>query len=94
MKHGGEFGVKSPEAYLAYARQVMKEGIKVNYLYKGEVRAGFVQLIGQTRKGMAKFAFVGTNSGGHITTMHVETSKQLWQTLNRNKHHNVVYPAQ
>lgn len=33
-------------------------------------------------KGKAKFAFVGTNNEGYITTFHTESGKTFWKLLN------------
>ena len=92
-KHGAEFGAKSADDYLDLARQVMSEGDKVKYLYKGETRTGFVQFMGNTRKGKAKFAFVGTNSAGEITTLHTKRGKDLWKTLNQDAADKTIRPV-
>ena len=70
-KHGAEFGAKNADEYLSIAQNVMNSGTKVsyNYNYKGEVRTGFVQLMGTNRRGQSKFAFVGTNNQGSITNI-------------------------
>ncbi len=83
-KHGHEFNglYQSADDYLAGANNVIKHGTKVNYLYKGEIRTGYAQFFGNSAKnGMAKFAFVGTNNSGFITTFHVERSKELFRLL-------------
>ena len=82
--HGAEFGVKTADDYLNVGHDIMEQGIKVNYLYKGETRTGFVKFMGNTRKGNAKFGFVGTNTEGHITTIHIESGKSFWKMLNGN----------
>ena len=83
-KHGAEFkGVyNSADEYLQGARSVMNNGYKVEYSYKGETRVGYVQFMGNSSKGKAKFAFVGTNNEGYITTFHTESGKTFWKLLN------------
>ncbi|WP_115718158.1 hypothetical protein [Gallaecimonas mangrovi] len=83
-KHGREFGAKNADEYLQMARTVMVEGSKFEYSYKGEIRTGFAQFMGNNKKGIAKFAFVGTNNKGFITTLHMKTGKDFWKTLNGN----------
>ncbi|CAM3908455.1 Putative deoxyribonuclease RhsC [Vibrio aerogenes CECT 7868] len=92
-KHGAEFGAESEDEYLSMARQVMNEGTPVQYEYKGELRTGFVQLMGNNRKGQAKFAFVGTNSQGQITTLHTKSGKDFWKTLNGSASDKPIRPA-
>lgn len=60
----------------------MRNGIKVQYAYKGENRIGYVRFFGNKSNGTAKFDFVGTNSNGMITTYHVESGKTFWKMLN------------
>ena len=83
-KHGGEFKkiYKSADEYLQGARDVINYGYKVEYEYKGEMRVGYVQFMGNASKGKAKFAFVGTNNAGYITTFHTESGKTFWKLLN------------
>ena len=83
-KHGGEFKgmFNTAEEYLQGAQDVMKNGYKVEYIYKGETRIGYVQFMGNNSKGNAKFAFVGTNNDGCITTFHTESGKTFWKMLN------------
>ncbi|MDR5773605.1 MULTISPECIES: RHS repeat-associated core domain-containing protein, partial [unclassified Caballeronia] len=81
-KHGAEFGVKSPEEYLSIGHDAIMSGDKVEYSYKGETRTGYVQYMGNSSRGDAKFVFVGTNSDGQITTIHTKSGKDLWKTLN------------
>ena len=83
-KHGNEFkGIyNSADEYLQGARDVMNNGYKVEYAYKGETRTGYVQFMGNNSKGKAKFAFVGTNNDGFITTFHTESGKTFWKLLN------------
>ena len=83
-KHGGEFKgmFNTADEYLQGAQDVMKNGYKVEYIYKGETRIGYVQFMGNNSKGNAKFAFVGTNNDGYITTFHTESGKTFWKMLN------------
>ena len=83
-KHGSEFkgAYNSPEEYLQGAQDVMKNGYRVKYTYKGEQRCGYVEFFGNNSKGQAKFAFVGTNNDGFITTFHTESGKSFWKMLN------------
>lgn len=41
-KHGAEFGAKSSAEYLQVGKDIMQGGDKVQYLYKGEMRTGYV----------------------------------------------------
>ena len=84
VKHGGEFkgAYSTAEEYLQGARDVMRNGAKVTYEYKGEVRTGYVRFMGNDSRGMAKFEFVGTNKAGAITTYHVESGNSFWRMLN------------
>nr|WP_150526565.1 filamentous hemagglutinin N-terminal domain-containing protein [Roseibium sediminis] len=91
-KHGGEFDANSSEEYLEIAQYVQKNGTPVQYQYKGETRVGYAQYMGNNRKGQAKFAFVGTNSDGHITTLHVKSGKDFWKTINGDKDDKVIRP--
>ena len=83
-KHGAEFGgiYKNADEYLQGARDVIKNGDKVQYMYKGELRTGYVRFMGTNRKGKAKFEFVGTNSKSEITTYHTQSGKKFWKTIN------------
>ncbi|WP_269808136.1 RHS repeat-associated core domain-containing protein, partial [Citrobacter europaeus] len=81
-KHGGEFRAKSEAEYLAIGDDIIKNGHKVQYLYKGEIRTGYVMYMGNTSKGATKVGFVGTNSSGNITTIHTKSGKDIWKTLN------------
>jgi RHS repeat-associated protein len=92
-KHGPEFAAKSPEEYLGMARDVMQKGVKVKYTYKGESRTGYVQFMGNARRGTSKFAFVGTNAEGNITTFHVESGKSFWKMLNGDPRDTALNPA-
>ena len=90
IKHGREFGANSAKEYLNIARGVMKDEIKVTYKYKGNNRTGYVQFMGNNKKGQAKFAFVGTNSKGQITTLHTKSGKDVWKTLNGNAKDKII----
>ncbi|WP_232727259.1 VENN motif pre-toxin domain-containing protein, partial [Neisseria sp. N95_16] len=90
-KHGSEFGVKTANDYLKIGRDVMQKGSRVKYEYRGEIRTGYVQFLGNSKSGEAKFAFVGTNNQGAITTIHVEKGKNLWKTLNGNSTDKIIY---
>ena len=81
-KHRKEFGAYSLDDYLNQAREVMNNGYEVNYPYKGEIRTGFLEYYGTSQKKGAKFAFVGTNNDGFITTFHTESGKTFWKMLN------------
>ncbi|OOF37662.1 hemagglutinin repeat-containing protein [Rodentibacter heidelbergensis] len=96
-KHSNEFGnlYSTPKDYLTGARYVMNTGIPVEYMYKGELRNGFVKYLGNTtRKGEAKFAFVGTNLNKDITTYHTKSGKEFWRLLNNDNSHKVIYPKE
>jgi hypothetical protein len=82
----------SKEEYLLIARDVVNRGTRVEYEYKGETRFGYLQLIGNNRRGESKFAFVGTNSNQEITTLHTKSGKDFWRTLNGNPQDKVVRP--
>ena len=53
-----------------------------------------MKLMGNTGKGPSKFAFVGTNSQGQITTLHIKSWKDFWKTLNGNSQDKTIYPVQ
>jgi hypothetical protein len=91
-KHGAEFNSMTKEEYLLIARHVVNQGSRVEYLYKGAIRTGYLQLMGNNRKGEAKFAFVGTNSDNQITTLHTKSGKDLWRTINGNVRDKAVRP--
>ncbi|UWF51035.1 RHS repeat protein [Pseudomonas sp. N3-W] len=91
-KHGAEFKVMSKEEYLLVARDVVNQGTHVEYKYEHEIRYGYLQLIGNTRKGEAKFAFVGTNNKNEITTLHTKSGKEFWKTINGDARDKVVRP--
>ncbi|AQX56029.1 hypothetical protein [Priestia flexa] len=75
------------------ARFVIENGIKVKYNYRGEIRTGYIQNIGSSRKGFAKFEFVGTNNNGQITTYHTQSGKKFWKNIN-GKNVPVINPAE
>ncbi|PHU33821.1 hypothetical protein [Pseudobutyrivibrio ruminis] len=83
-KHASEFKglYNTLDEYLIGARDVIESGYKVRYIYKGEERFGYVKFLGSNSKGQAKFAFVGTNNNGFITTFHTESGKTFWKMLN------------
>lgn len=86
-KHGGEFkklGVTNEQEYLNLSREIIKNGEKVEYNYNGQIRTGYVAYIGNDSKGKAKFALVGTNAQGQITTLHTQSGKDFWKTINGN----------
>lgn len=104
-KHGGEFGgvYSNANEYLAGANNVIENGIKVQYEYKGELRRGYVKFMknsgltnaaGVPRKSYAKFEFVGTNNLGEITTYHVESGKTFWKMMNNGENIPVINPVE
>ena len=103
-KHGGEFGVYSnSNDYLSGANDLIQNGIKVQYNYKGELRIGYVKFMknsslinpeGVPIKSFAKFEFVGTNSFGEITTYHVESKKTFWKMLNNGENIKIINPLE
>jgi RHS repeat-associated protein len=92
-KHGVEFGAMSKEEYLQVAQDVVNQGARVEYEYKGEVRAGYLQLMGNNRRGDAKFAFVGTNNSQEITTLHTKSGKDFWRAINGDARDKTVRPV-
>ncbi|WP_430482694.1 pre-toxin TG domain-containing protein [Rossellomorea marisflavi] len=94
-KHGKEFNglYKNADEYLKGAKEVINNGIKVEYQYKGEIRTGYVKFMGNNKNGKAKFEFVGTNNNGNITTYHTQSGKKIWKTIN-GKNIPVVNPAE
>ena len=103
-KHGGEFksAFKSPDEYLIGAHNVIKNGIKVAYEYKGEIRLGYAKFMGTTEgksiieginnPGVAKFEFVGTNLQGDITTYFTPSGKNFWNIINNNSLDKTIVP--
>jgi len=93
-KHGKEFRgmYKDSFEYLEGARELMRTGTKVEYLYKGETRIGYVRYAGNSSKGVAKFDFVGTNNAGNITTYHIESGKDFWKMLNKGNNIQNITP--
>jgi filamentous hemagglutinin len=95
-KHAAEFGAKTADEYLQIGRDIMQNGQKVEYFYKpaGEMRTGYVQFMENSSKtGNAKFGFVGTNTDGAITTIHVESGKDFWKTINASPTDKVIRPV-
>ncbi|WP_256588658.1 RHS repeat domain-containing protein, partial [Pseudomonas sp. HMWF021] len=92
-KHGAEFNAMNKEEYLLVARDVVNQGTRVEYSYKGEVRSGYLLLMGNNRKGETKFAFVGTNTNDEITTLHTKSGKEFWRTINGNARDKTVRPT-
>jgi hypothetical protein len=92
-KHGAEFGAKSASEYLQVGQDIMQYGQKVEYLYKGETRAGFVQFMGNKASGKSKFGFVGTNADGAITTIHTESGNSFWKMLNNGNIDKLIRPV-
>ncbi|MFD2131017.1 T7SS effector LXG polymorphic toxin [Pseudogracilibacillus auburnensis] len=82
------------DEYMQGARDVMSSGTKVRYQYRGETRTGYVRFMGNSRKGEAKFEFVGTNANGDVTTYHVKRGKDLWKLLNNNKRDKTINPME
>ncbi|MHB1220438.1 MAG: hypothetical protein ACYC0J_00365, partial [Gammaproteobacteria bacterium] len=94
-KHAREFKgyYNSPDKYLSGAHDVIRLGTKVAYEYDGEARVGYVRFMGTTtKKGEAKFEFVGTNISGDITTYHVKSGKEFWKTLNGDPRNKNIMP--
>ena len=93
-KHGDEFkGIYSNiDEYLDGARSVINDGYKIKYDYRGEIRTGYIEFMGNTSKGKSKFAFVGTNNDGFITTFHTESGKDFWKMIN-GKNIPVINPV-
>lgn len=91
--HGAEFFAANAADYLQIGRDIMKNGTKVAYPYKGEIRTGYVKFMGNTRSGNAKFGFVGTNPDGAITTIHTESGKSFWKMLNGDSSIRNITPA-
>ncbi|WP_190303245.1 RHS repeat-associated core domain-containing protein [Methylomonas rhizoryzae] len=92
-KHGAEFGARSADDYLQVGRDIMQSGQKIEYLYKGETRTGYVQFMGNTSRGDAKFGFVGTSADGAITTIHTQSSNSFWKLLNGNPADKTIRPV-
>ena len=90
--HGKEFQVTNAAEYLEIGRNIVKNGSKIEYNYQGEIRTGYVKFMGTTRKGDAKFGFVGTNNQGFITTIHTKSGKEAWKTFSGNSKDKTIYP--
>lgn len=82
IKHGGEFKAENVNEYLNIGNYIIRSGYKVQYVYKGEMRTGYVSYFTNSSKGESKFGFVGTNNQGYITTIHVVSGKSFWRRLN------------
>lgn len=82
----GYLDMSSEMEYLEGARDVINNGYAVNYEYKGETRVGYIQFMGNDSKGNAKFAFVGTNNYGNITTFHTESGKSFLENVKQRKY--------
>lgn len=68
----------NPNEYLADAQRIIRDGFQVQYRYKNpkngmyEMRRGYIQFIGLSSKNQSpRFAFVGLNNNGEITTYHI-----------------------
>jgi filamentous hemagglutinin len=70
----------------------MGSGEKVLYLYKGEMRVGYVKFMETSKKGVAKFGFVGTNADGVMTTIDIESGNSFWKMLNNGSIDKVIRP--
>ena len=86
------FQVTNAAEYLEIGRNIVKNGSKIEYNYQGEIRTGYVKFMGTTRKGDAKFGFVGTNNQGFITTIHTKSGKEAWKTFSGNSKDKTIYP--
>lgn len=60
---------------------MIKNGIKVKYNYKGEIRTGYVKFMGNSRNGKAKFEFVGTNNKGKLQPIILRVEKRFGRQL-------------
>ena len=89
-QHGAEFGTKNANEYLQVGKDIMQNGQRVEYLYKGAARTGYVQFMGNISNGTAKFGFVGTNADGAITTIHVKSGKDFWRAINGSPTDKVI----
>ena len=91
-KHGAEFRVGNSHEYLLAARHVVSNGTPVQYLYRDTPTTGYVLLMGTNRTGQAKFAFAGSNTNGHITTLHTKSGKDFWRMINGNPSDKTIRP--
>ena len=86
-KHGAEFrsvGGGGPYEYLQIGRDIMKTGQEVSYFYEpaNEMRKGYVSFIRNSQKsGESIFGFVGTDSRGYISTIHMKRRTELFDLL-------------
>ncbi|MGN9866615.1 hypothetical protein [Bacillus swezeyi] len=77
MSHLFQDLYRNADEYLDGARDVVKNDIKVEYKYKDGIRTGYVRFMGNSRRGEAKFEFVGTNHKGQIITYHTQSGKNF-----------------
>ncbi|AIB35586.1 RHS repeat-associated core domain-containing protein [Pseudomonas simiae] len=91
-KHGTEFRVESSHEYLLAARHVVSKGTPVQYVYRGTPTISYVLLMGTNRTGQAKFAFAGSNTNGHITTLHTKSGKDFWRMINGDATDKTIRP--
>ncbi len=91
-KHGTEFRVGNSHEYLLAARHVVSNGTPVQYLYRDTPTTGYVLLMGTNRTGQAKFAFAGSNTNGHITTLHTKSGKDFWRMINGDPSDKTIRP--
>ncbi|MGY2363771.1 RHS repeat-associated core domain-containing protein, partial [Pseudomonas azotoformans] len=91
-KHGAEFRLGNSHEYLLAARHVVSNGTPVQYLYRDTPTTGYVLLMGTNRTGQAKFAFAGSNTNGHITTLHTKSGKDFWRTINGDPSDKTIRP--
>ncbi|MBP0597384.1 hemagglutinin repeat-containing protein [Herbaspirillum sp. LeCh32-8] len=83
-KHGMEFRTNSSQEYLQVGRDIMQNGQKVTYFYEpaNEIRTGYISFMRNSSKtGESLFGFVGTNTDGAITTIHVKPRTELFDLL-------------
>lgn len=52
-----------------------------------------MQFMGNSSRGDAKYGFVGTNSDGAITTIHVESGKSFWKMLSGDPKDKTIRPV-
>lgn len=73
-------------------RDIILMGQKVECFYKaaGEYGSAYVKFVGDNSRGAAKFGFVGMNSDGKITKIHVQSGKDIWKTLSGSATDKVV----
>lgn len=73
-------------------RDIILMGQKVECFYKavGEYRSAYVNFVGNNSRGAAKFGFVGINSDGKITAIHVQGGEDIWKALSGSATGKVV----